>query len=57
MSFDPESAETTGASLAIPRSPSALDQKILEHFPGMVVRKDLTNGLDRSISQVDAGTQ
>ena len=28
-----------------PESPSPLDQKILEHFPGLVVRKDLTTEL------------
>jgi ATP-dependent Lon protease len=31
-----------------PYEPSALDQKILAHFPGLVVRKDLTNGLKQN---------
>ena len=28
-----------------PEAPSPLDQKILEHFAGLVVRKDLTTEL------------
>jgi ATP-dependent Lon protease len=28
-----------------PEPPSPLDEKILEHFPGLVVRKDLTTEL------------
>lgn len=28
--------------------PSELDRKILQHFPGLVVRKDLTNGLKQN---------
>ena len=28
--------------------PSALDKKILAHFPGLVVRKDLTHGLKQN---------
>jgi ATP-dependent Lon protease len=31
-----------------PESPSPLDQKILEHFPGLVVRKDLTTELKQN---------
>ena len=34
--------------VAVPRPLSALDQKILLHFPGLVVRKDLTNGLKQN---------
>jgi ATP-dependent Lon protease len=34
--------------VAAPRQLSALDQKILHHFPGLVVRKDLTNGLKQN---------
>lgn len=33
---------------ASPKPLSALDQKILLHFPGLVVRKDLTNGLKQN---------
>lgn len=31
-----------------PRQLSALDQKILQHFPGLVVRKDLSKGLKQN---------
>jgi ATP-dependent Lon protease len=31
-----------------PEAPSHLDQKILEHFPGLVVRKDLTTELKQN---------
>jgi ATP-dependent Lon protease len=34
--------------VAAPRQLSPLDQKILKHFPGLVVRKDLTNGLKQN---------
>ena len=34
--------------VAVPRPLSSLDQKILLHFPGLVVRKDLTNGLKQN---------
>ncbi len=34
--------------VAVPRPLSALDEKILLHFPGLVVRKDLTNGLKQN---------
>ena len=33
---------------AAPPAPSPLDQKILEHFPGLVVRKDLTTELKQN---------
>ncbi|MBS1223172.1 MAG: hypothetical protein H6R23_2792, partial [Proteobacteria bacterium] len=36
------------AALAAPMPASALDRKILEHFPGLVVRKDLTKGLKQN---------
>jgi ATP-dependent Lon protease len=32
----------------MPAEPSCLDQKILEHFPGLVVRKDLTTELKQN---------
>ncbi|WP_411869222.1 BREX system Lon protease-like protein BrxL [Vulcanococcus limneticus] len=36
------------ATSAPPAAPSPLDQKILEHFPGLVVRKDLTTELKQN---------
>jgi ATP-dependent Lon protease len=46
-------AETTAAASGrsgepSARTPSCLDQKILEHFPGLVVRKDLTTELKQN---------
>ena len=46
-------SETKLASPQIPQAPaalpqSALDKKLLLHFPGFVVRKDLTNGLKQN---------
>ena len=45
-----DSAPTDTAEPVIPatRPLGALDQKILLHFPGLVVRKDLTNGLKQN---------
>jgi ATP-dependent Lon protease len=40
-----EAASSNGEDL---RSPSPLDRKILEHFPGLVVRKDLTTELKQN---------
>ena len=40
--------ETPEPFVAAPRKLSTLDQKILLHFPGLVVRKDLTNGLKQN---------
>jgi ATP-dependent Lon protease len=40
-------AFSSGSDTAL-RSPSPLDRKILEHFPGMVVRKDLTTELKQN---------
>ena len=48
MSFEPTPAELPEPVIAAPRQLSALDQKILLHFPGLVVRKDLTNGLKQN---------
>src|ERR1700733_8880777 len=48
MRSEPVPAETPESILAAPHQPSALDQKILLHFPGLVVRKDLTNGLKQN---------
>lgn len=49
---DTAPVEVPGAApepfVAVPRPLSALDQKILLHFPGLVVRKDLTNGLKQN---------
>lgn len=36
------------AALALPASLTPLDRKILENFPGLVVRKDLTKGLKQN---------
>jgi ATP-dependent Lon protease len=36
------------ATSAAPPAPSPLDRKILEHFPGLVVRKDLTTELKQN---------
>ena len=43
-----ESAETSEALIPTASPLGALDQKILLHFPGLVVRKDLTNGLKQN---------
>ena len=44
----PGPVEETEPFVASPRQPSVLDQKILQHFPGLVVRKDLTKGLKQN---------
>ena len=44
----PAPAEPPPLFIAAPRQLSALDKKILLHFPGLVVRKDLTNGLKQN---------
>src|ERR1035438_1569437 len=48
MSFEPSSTDTPEPVLATPHQLSALDQKILQHFSGLVVRKDLTHGLKQN---------
>ena len=48
MKTEPAPAETPEPFVAAPRPLSALDQKIVQHFPGLVVRKDLTNGLKQN---------
>ena len=45
---DKLSVERAESVLAVPASLSALDRKILENFPGLVVRKDLTKGLKQN---------
>ena len=49
---DTNSVEAPAAAqepfVAVPRPLSALDQKILQHFAGLVVRKDLTKGLKQN---------
>ena len=42
------SVDPVESVLAIPASLSPLDRKILENFPGLVVRKDLTKGLKQN---------
>src|SRR5271155_2182428 len=41
-------AETSAPFVAAPRRLTSLDKKILKHFPGLVVRKDLTKGLKQN---------
>jgi len=48
MNSDPTPPETEEPFVASPRALSPLDQKILLNFPGLVVRKDLTNGLKQN---------
>lgn len=48
MKTDPIPPETAEPFVAVPRQLTPLDQKILLHFPGLVVRKDLTNGLKQN---------
>ena len=43
-----EPIEASVPFVAEPRPLSPLDQKILQHFPGLVVRKDLTKGLKQN---------
>lgn len=45
---DPAANEEQETFVAEPRSLSPLDQKILQQFPGLVVRKDLTKGLKQN---------
>jgi len=44
----PATAEAAEPVIPTQRQLSALDRKILLHFPGLVVRKDLTNGLKQN---------
>ncbi|MDQ3607014.1 MAG: BREX system Lon protease-like protein BrxL, partial [Gemmatimonadota bacterium] len=41
-------ADVTESLLAESKQLSALDRKVVQHFPGLVVRKDLTNGLKQN---------
>lgn len=43
-----QTVDSMEAVLAMPASLSDLDRKILENFPGLVVRKDLTKGLKQN---------
>jgi ATP-dependent Lon protease len=45
---EPAAHEELETFVAEPRPLSPLDQKILQHFPGLVVRKDLTKGLKQN---------
>lgn len=45
---DPISADPPVSAIAPASHVSALDKKLLLHFPGLVVRKDLTNGLKQN---------
>ena len=44
----PQAAKTSVEVSQAPTQPSALDKKLLLHFPGLAVRKDLTNGLKQN---------
>jgi ATP-dependent Lon protease len=48
MNSEPTTAENLEPVIPAPAELSALDQKILLHFSGLVVRKDLTNGLKQN---------
>jgi ATP-dependent Lon protease len=48
MSTDNTQLDNTETLIPQPRQLSELDKKILLHFPGLVVRKDLTNGLKQN---------
>lgn len=49
MNTEPaSSADEAESFVAAPRPLSAIDQKILANFPGLVVRKDLTHGLKQN---------
>ena len=48
MSIETTSSKSAEPFVAEARPLSPLDQKILLHFPGLVVRKDLTNGLKQN---------
>jgi ATP-dependent Lon protease len=45
---EPAATEELDPFVAAPRQLTPLDQKILQHFPGLVVRKDLTKGLKQN---------
>ncbi len=48
MNSETTPIEPTEADAPAPMQLSALDQKILQHFAGLVVRKDLTHGLKQN---------
>src|SRR4051794_14932129 len=48
MTTDPAAPEAEDVTAARPDQVSALDRKLLLHFPGLVVRKDLTKGLKQN---------
>ena len=48
MNSETTPIEATEADAPAPIQLSALDQKILQHFSGLVVRKDLTHGLKQN---------
>jgi len=48
MTYDTSLTEDGAPVSTSPRPETALDRKILKHFPGLVVRKDLTNGLKQN---------
>lgn len=48
MNSESSTAETLESVIPASHEPSALDRKILQHFAGLVVRKDLTKGLKQN---------
>jgi ATP-dependent Lon protease len=48
MNSELSTAEILEPIVPAPHEPSALDRKILQHFAGLVVRKDLTKGLKQN---------
>jgi len=48
MNSEPGVAETLEPVVPASHEPSSLDRKILQHFAGLVVRKDLTKGLKQN---------
>ncbi len=48
MNSETATAETPEQLIPAPSQLSALDKKILSHFPGLVVRKDLSKGLKQN---------
>src|SRR5688572_2189918 len=48
MKTEPTSTKISEPLIPGPHELSELDKKILLHFPGLVVRKDLTNGLKQN---------
>jgi ATP-dependent Lon protease len=48
MNSELTTAETLESVISAPHEPTSLDRKIIQHFAGLVVRKDLTKGLKQN---------